>query len=159
MEDKLGGREQTVHPPYREWEELCEAFGLVYRFEFRGPVEEPPRWEVRLRDPDGVLLFPQPVRGRTEDEARWRAEEVLQNWAAIRRLYAAAQRAADRVAPGAQVVLNERAVELEVELAGPWALRAPFLASRDQVTDPHRTEEEWETSLELHFRSHAIRLG
>ncbi|MDR7414899.1 MAG: hypothetical protein QN193_10595 [Armatimonadota bacterium] len=148
-----------MRPPYREWEEMFEAFGVTYRFEFRGPVEDPPRWEVRLRDPEGAYLFPQPVRGRTEDEARWRAEEVLQNWAAIRRLYAAAQRAADRVAPGAQVVLNERAVELEVELVGPWALRTPFLATREEAMDVDRTEEEWETSFELHFRSHAVRLG
>ncbi|MDR5710416.1 MAG: hypothetical protein QN172_09180 [Armatimonadota bacterium] len=147
-----------MRPAYREWEESFEAFGAVYRFEFRGPVEEPPRWEVRLRDPEGALLFPQPVRGRTEDEARWRAEEVLQNWAAIRRLYAAAQRAADRVAPGAEVVLNERAVELEVALSGPWILLVPFLTSRNEVTDPDRTEEEWEVQLAAHFLQHGVRV-
>ncbi len=146
-----------MRPPYREWEESVEAFGAVYCFEFRGPVEDPPRWEVRLRDPEGALLFPQPVRGRTEDEARWRAEEVLQNWAAIRRLYAAAQRAAGRAAPGAEVVLHERAVEVEVELAGPWALRVPFLVARHEVTDPDRTEEEWEAFLEAHFLEYGVR--
>ncbi len=148
-----------MRPPYREWEETFEAFGDVYRFEFRGPVEEPPRWEVRLRDPEGALLFPQPVRGRTEDEARWRAEEVLQNWAAIRRFHAAAQRAAGRAAPGAEVVLHERAVEIEVELVGPWALRVPFFASRSEVTDPDRPEEEWEAVLEAHFLTHAVRVA
>jgi xanthine/CO dehydrogenase XdhC/CoxF family maturation factor len=150
----MGGR-----GAYREWEEAYEVFGVVYRFCFRGPVEEPPRWEVAVLDLGGVPVVPRPVRGRTEDETRWRAEEVLRTWAAVRRLHAAAARAAVRTAPGAEVVLNERAEELEVELAGPWVLRAPYLASRDQVTDPHRTEEEWETSLELHFRSHAVRVG
>jgi hypothetical protein len=147
-----------VRGPYREWEEEFEVFGAVYRFAFRGPVEDPPRWEVRLHDPEGALLFPQPVRGRTEDEARWRAEEVVRHWIGIRRLYAAAVRAAAQAAPGAEVVLNERAVEIEVDLLGPWALRSPFLVARDEVTDPDRTEEEWEESLAAHFRAYAVRM-
>lgn len=146
-------------PGYREWEEAHEVFGATYRFLFRGPVEEPARWEVSIVDAGGAPAVPRRVRGRTEDEARWRAEEAVHTWAAVRRLHAAASRAAARAVPGAEVVLNERAEELEVELSGPWALRTPFLASREEVMDVDRTEEEWETSLELHFRSHAVRVG
>jgi hypothetical protein len=144
--------------PYREWEETYQVFGVVYRFRFRGPVEEPPRWEVGVLEPGGAPVVPRPVRGRTEDEARWRAEEALRTWASVRRLHAAAARAAARAAPGAEVVLNERAEELEVELAGPWAVGVPFVASREEVTDADRSEEEWEARLEAHFRSHAVRL-
>ncbi|MCS7173933.1 MAG: hypothetical protein N0A24_11295 [Armatimonadetes bacterium] len=148
-----------MRPPYREWEEWFEAFGRIYRFEFRGPVEEPPRWEVRLRDPEGALLFPQPVRGRTEDEARWRAEEVVHMWAAVRRLHAAACRAAARATPGAEVVLNERADELQVELLGGWSLQVPFVASRADAMDAARTEQEWEAALESHFRAYGVPSG
>lgn len=145
--------------PYREWEETFEVFGTPYRFRFRGPVEEPARWEVAILDLHGVPVVPRRVRGRTEDEARWRAEEAVHTWAAVRRLHEVASRAALRATPGAEVVLNERAEELEVELTGPWVLRRPFLASREEAMDVDRTEEEWETSLELHFRSHAVRVG
>lgn len=143
--------------PYREWEETFEAFGVVYRFAFRGPVEEPARWEVAILDRDGAAVVPRRVRGRTEDEARWRAEETVQTWASVRRLYAAAVRAAARAAPGSEVVVYERAGEVEVDLSGPWGLRAPFLASREDVADPDRTEEEWEASLEAHFLQHGVR--
>jgi hypothetical protein len=34
----------------------------------------------------------------------------------------------------------------------------PFVASREEVTDADRSEEEWEARLEAHFRSHAVRL-
>jgi hypothetical protein len=148
----------SARGPYREWEETFEAFGVVYRFVFRGPVEEPARWEVAILDAEGTAVVPRRVRGRTEDEARWRAEETVQTWASIRRLYAAAARAAARVAPGAEVVLNERAEELEVELAGPWAVGVSFVASREEVTDADRSEQEWEARLEAHFRSHVVRL-
>ncbi len=149
----MGGR-----GAYREWEEAYEVFGVVYRFCFRGPVEDPPRWEVAVLDLGGTPVVPRPVRGRTEDETRWRAEEVLRTWAAVRRLHAAAARAAARAAPGAEVVLKERAEELEVDLAGPWAVGVPFVASREEVTDANRTEEEWGASVEAHFRRYAVRL-
>ncbi len=145
--------------PYREWEETFEVFGRRYRFHFRGPVEEPARWEVAILDLRGVPVVPRRVRGRTEDEARWRAEEAVQMWAAVWRLHEVASRAAARAAPGAEVVLNERAEELEVALTGPWRLRVPFLASREEVMDAARAEEDWESSLEAHFRSHASRSG
>ncbi|MFN3285402.1 MAG: hypothetical protein ACK45F_03900 [bacterium] len=144
--------------PYREWEETFEVFGRRYRFCFRGPVEEPARWEVAILDLQGVPVVPRRVRGRTEDEARWRAEEAVQTWAAVRRLHEVASRAAVRATPGAEVVLNERAEELEVELTGPWRLRVPFCASRNEVTDPDRTEEEWEEHLAAHFLQHGVRV-
>ncbi len=144
---------------YREWEERFEAFGAVYRFCFRGPVDEPARWEVTILDHAGGLAVPRRVRGRTEDEARWRAEETVQTWASVRRLYAAAARAASRVAPGSEVVLHERAEEVELELEGGWVLQAAFLASRDQVADPTRSEEEWEARIEAHLKDHAVRVS
>ncbi|MCL6498966.1 MAG: hypothetical protein K6U07_02910 [Firmicutes bacterium] len=144
--------------PYREWEETFEVFGTPYRFCFRGPIEEPARWEVAILDAQGIPVVPRRVRGRTEDEARWRAEGAVHTWAAVRRLHEAASRAAARAAPGAEVVLNERAEELEVELTGPWRLRVPFLASRNEVTDPDRTEEEWEVRLAAHFLQHGVRV-
>ncbi|MER3457155.1 MAG: hypothetical protein C4304_09845, partial [candidate division GAL15 bacterium] len=73
--------------------------------------------------------------------------------------HAAAARAASRAAPGAEVVLNERAEELEVDLTGPWTLRVPFVASRQQAMDVEHTEEEWEAVLEAHFRSFGIPLS
>lgn len=145
--------------PYREWVETFEVFGTEYRFSFRGPVDKPARWEVAILDPEGMAVVPRRIRGRTEDEARWRAEEVLHTWVAVRRLHAVASRAAARVAQGSEVVVYERAGELEVELIGSWALRVPFVASREQVADPSRSEEEWEADLEAHFRGHVIRAG
>ncbi|GBD30001.1 hypothetical protein HRbin32_01096 [bacterium HR32] len=149
----------SARGPYREWEETFEAFGAVYRFAFRGPVEEPARWEVAILDADGVAVVPRRVRGRTEDEARWRAEETVQTWVSVRRLHAAAARAAARVAPGSEVVVHERAGEVEVDLTGPWGLRAPFLATREDVVSPDCSEEEWEARFEAHLHSHAVRLG
>jgi hypothetical protein len=142
--------------PYREWSEDVETFGRLYRFEFRGPVEDPPRWEVRVLDGAGAAAVPHVVRGKTEDEARWRAEEVLQTWAAVRRLHSVASRVANRVAPGSEVLLSERAAEIEVELVGGWMLRASFLLDRDEALDPNRTEEEWEAWIEAHFLEHAV---
>jgi len=155
----MGGGTVSGTVPYREWEETYEVFGTVYRFVFRGPVEEPARWEVTVLDQGGSPVIPRRIRGRTEDEARWRAEEAAHTWAAVRRLHAAASRAAARAAPGSEVVLNERAEELEVELVGPWVLRTPFVASREEAMDTERPEDEWEASLELHFRSHAVWMG
>ncbi len=148
-DDSVGAR-----GPYREWEETFEAFGVTYRFAFRGPVEEPARWEVVILDTDGVAVVPRRVRGRTEDEARWRAEQTLQTWASIRRLCAAARAAAARAVPGSEVVIHERADEVAVDLAGPWRLQEPFLASREEVVDPDRTEGEWEATMEAHFLQH-----
>ncbi len=149
----------SARGPYREWEETFEAFGVVYRFAFRGPVEEPARWEVAILELDGTAVVPRRVRGRTEDEARWRAEETVQTWASVRRLYGAAARAAARVVPGSEVVVHERAGEVEIDLSGPWALRAPFLVRREEVADADRAEEEWEACLEAHFLEHAVRTG
>ncbi len=145
--------------PYREWEETYEVFETTYRFSFRGPVDQPARWEVAILDLEGVPVVPRRVRGRTEDEARWRAEEVVHTWAAVRRLHAAACRAAARATPGAEVVLNERADELQVELLGRWSLRVPFVASRADAMDAARTEQEWEAALESHFRAYGVRSG
>jgi hypothetical protein len=142
--------------PYREWSEDFEVFGRVYRFEFRGPVENPARWEVRVLDSGGEAAVPQVVRGKTEDDARWRAEEALQTWAAVRRLHSVASRVADRVAPGSEVLLSERATEIEVELIGGWVLRAPLLLDRDEILDPDRAEEEWEAWIDAHFLEHAV---
>ncbi|MDR5682597.1 MAG: hypothetical protein QN163_01025 [Armatimonadota bacterium] len=142
--------------PYREWDEDFEVFGVVYRFAFRGPVEDPPRWEVRVFDAAGEAAVPGVVRGKTEDDARWRAEEAIQTWAAVRRLHAVASRVADRIAPGSEVLLSERATEMEVELIGGWALGAPLLLDRDDVLDPDRTEEEWEAWIEAHLLEHAV---
>jgi hypothetical protein len=145
-----------MRPQYREWNEEFEAFGVVYRFAFRGPIEDPPRWEVRVLDAAGEAAVPRIVRGKTEDDARWRAEDAVQTWAAVRRLHAVASRVADRVAPGSEVLLSERATEIEVELIGGWMLRAPFLLDRDEALDPDRTEEEWEAWIEAHFLEHAV---
>ncbi|MCS7234469.1 MAG: hypothetical protein RMM30_00555 [Armatimonadota bacterium] len=145
--------------PYREWEETYEVFQTTYRFSFRGPVGQPGRWEVAILDLEGVSVIPRRVRGRTVDEARWRAEEVLHTWAAVRRLHAAACRAAARATPGAEVVLNERADELQVELVGCWSLQVPFVAARVDAMDVARTEQEWEAALESHFRAYGVPSG
>jgi hypothetical protein len=149
----------SARGPYREWEETFEAFGAVYRFAFRGPVEEPARWEVAILDADGVAVVPRRVRGRTEDEARWRAEETVQTWVSVRRLHAAAARAAARVAPGSEVVVHERAGEVEVDLTGPWGLRAPFLATREDVVPPPGRASVWEQISAAHPNPPAVRWG
>ncbi|MBM3450909.1 MAG: hypothetical protein FJX78_08035 [Armatimonadetes bacterium] len=142
----------------RQWEESFETFGQRFRFMLRGPVGDPARWEVSLATLAGEAIFPQAIRGKTEDEARWRAEQSLRNWIAMRRLHAACQRAADRVAPGATVVLHERATEVRVDLAGGWNLREPFRLHRDETLDESRAEADWEAWVEAHLSEHCERL-
>jgi hypothetical protein len=101
----------------------------------------------------GRLLTRNPVRGRSVDDVRDRALQVLHNLLGIERIQEEVLAVAAEVAPGASVDLTEDAQAIRAALTGPWEFDVPFAVSRDELEDGLDIE-----SLRLrildHFHSH-----
>lgn len=101
----------------------------------------------------GRLLTRNPVRGRSVDDVRDRALQVMHNLFGIERIQEEVLAVAAEIAPGASVDLTEDAQTIRAVLRGPWELDVPFAVPRDEL------EEELDIeSLRLrildHFHSH-----
>jgi hypothetical protein len=91
-------------------------------------------WEGR-RTPWKRPYLRAPILGRSPDEARDRALEVLHTYVGLERFRLMVTEVARRAAPGAGVEVGEDAREVTVTLVGPYALDVPLVVSRGEVVD------------------------
>lgn len=134
---------------------------VVHGREFRLVVQGPDslrRYSAVISDPvTGRTLTRTPVRGRSPDDVRDRALEVMHNLLGIERFQELVVVVAGELAPGAAVDLTEDAQAIHAELAGPWVLAAPLAVPRDDVTDPASDPLALRARIEAHFRAHLRR--
>jgi len=105
----------------------------------------------------GRLLTRNPVRGRSPDDARDRALEVIHNLLGIERLQEAIVAVARELAPGAEVDLTEDAHAIRADLSGAWELAIPFALPRDEVYDPEFDPDGARERVRAHFAAHLRR--
>jgi hypothetical protein len=105
------------------------------------------------------LLTRNPVRGRSPDDVRDRALEVIHNLLGIERLQEAIVAVARELAPGAEVDLTEDAHAIRADLSGAWELAIPFALPRDEVYDPEFDPDGARERVRAHFTAHLRRSG
>lgn len=107
----------------------------------------------------GRILTRTPVRGRSAEDARDRALEVMHNLISIERLQEAIVAVTRELAPGARVELTEDAQAVRAELRGEWELARPFAVPRDEVYDPEFDLEATSARVRAHFAAYLRRSG
>lgn len=101
----------------------------------------------------GRALTRNPVRGRSVDEVRDRALQVLHNLVGIERIQEEILAVAAELAPGASVELTEDAHAIRADLVGPWALDASFVVPRDELEED-LDFESLRRRVREHFSAH-----
>lgn len=135
-------------------DEAITLHGRTFRLTIQGP-DEGRRYSAYIKEETtGRLLTRNPVRGRSADDARDRALEVMYNLLGIERLHNDILAVAAEVAPGATVELTEDAQTIRAEVAGPWHLDVPFSVPRDEVADPEADRDELRARILSHFRAY-----
>ncbi len=138
----------------RRFEEHYTHLGRQFVLVCEGPVDGT-RYEVSIREaPDGRLLTRAPVRGRSPDDARDRALEVIATMLGIERLQETILAVAAELAPGARVELTENARAIQADVVGTWRLTAPLTVPRDVVMDPDVDLEAIRAQIRAHFLAH-----
>lgn len=137
--------------------EEVEIFGRRLLLAIEGPDEER-RFSATIQDVStGRLLTRNPVRGRSADDARDRALEVMHNLLGIERLQEVILAVAREVAPGASVELTEDAQAVRADLAGGWVLAVPFALPREEVYEPDFDPGLMRERVRDHFAAHLRR--
>ncbi|MGH2398851.1 MAG: hypothetical protein ACRDF6_03320 [bacterium] len=133
------------------------VFGRRFEVTIDGPDADR-RYAATIRDASsGRLLTRNPVRGRSPDDARDRALEVMHNLVSIERLQEAIVAVARELAPGAEVDLTEDAHAIRADLSGAWELAVPFALLRDEVYDPEFDPDAAREQIRAHFAAHLRR--
>ena len=125
-------------------DEEVELYGRRFTFRYT-PRPELRRVEVEILEGVGGGArgyVRAPVRGRTPDDARDRAWEVLRNHAGLDRYVGLVAKEVHAAAPEATIVVEEDARMIRVELRGTRRMRYPLTLVREDALDPERTEEE-----------------
>lgn len=137
--------------------EEVELFGRRFRLAIAGPDADR-RFSATIEDlATGRVLTRNPVRGRSADDVRDRALEVVHNLVSIERLHEVVLAAAREMAPGAMVELTEDARAVRADLGGAWSLAVPFSVERDEVYDPDFDPELLADRVRDHFAAHLRR--
>jgi len=137
-------------------DEEIELYGRRFTFRFTSRPEMR-RVEVEILEGAGHAArpyVPSPVRGRTTEDARERAWEVLRKYAGLDRYLTLVARVVQAVAPGSTLAVDEDARTIRVDLRGPRRLRFPLTLVREDALDPERTEEELTTFIRSHLEAH-----
>ena len=129
------------------------VFGRLYSMTIEGPDGDR-RFNAYVKESrTGRLLTRNPVRGRSVDDVRDRALEVMHNLLGIERIQEEVLAIAAEVAPGASVELTEDAQTIRASLTGSWELDVPFTMSRDELEEGLDVESLRLRILE-HFHAH-----
>jgi len=138
----------------KRFEEQLTYLGRQFVLICEGPVDTN-RYEVQIRElPDRRLLTRAPVRGRSPDDARDRALEVMHTMLGIERLQEAILAVAADLAPGSTVELTENADAIRADLGGAWQLLRPLAVPRDAVADPDVDFEAVRGQIRAHFTAY-----
>ncbi len=136
------------------FEERLTYYGRQFVLIGEGPVDGG-RYEVHIREsPDGRPLTRAPVRGRSPDDAKDKALEVVHTMVGIERLQEAIIAVAAELAPGASVELTEDARAIRADLTGAWQFATPLAVPRDVVADPELDFEAIRVQIRAHFLAH-----
>jgi hypothetical protein len=137
----------------RRREEIT-VHGRRFALIIEGP-DDARRYSAHVREAEaGRPLTRNPVRGRSADDARDRALEVMHNLLGIARVHDAIVAAAAEFAPGATVTLTEDAHGIRAELEGTWSLDTPLTIPRDVVADPDADLDDVRLKILEHFHAH-----
>lgn len=129
------------------------VFGRTFTVTIDGPDGDR-RFSAYVREvPTGRLLTRTPVRGRSVDDVRDRALEVMRNLLGIERIHEEIVTVAAERAPGASVELAEDAKAIYAELSGPWVLEVPFAVPRNEL-DEELDLDALRRRIREHFQSH-----
>ncbi len=135
-------------------EDQFSYLGRRFVLTCEGPIDNR-RYEVFIRElPSGRLLTRAPVRGRSPEDAKDRAVEVIHTMLGIERLQDAIVAIAAELAPGTTVELTEDAQAIRAEVSGDWELTAPLAVPRDVITDPDLDFETLRDQVRVHFITH-----
>lgn len=137
----------------RRREEIT-VHGRRFVVTIEGP-DDARRYSAHVREAETDRpLTRNPIRGRSADDARDRALEVMHNLVGIARLQHEILAVADELAPGAVVTLSEDAQAVRAEFSGAWELAVPFAVARDEVADPDADVDSWRERIRAHFVEH-----
>ncbi len=137
-------------------DEEVQLYGrrFILRFTPRPDIR---RVEVEILEGTGPGARPYirtPVRGRTADDARDRAWEVLRTHAGLDRYLGLVARAVRSMAPGTRVEVEEDAQVIRISLQGDRRLRYPLTLVRQDALDPARSDEELSTFIRAHLETY-----
>lgn len=130
--------------------------GRSFSVTIEGPGNDR-RFDAYVRETGtGRLLTRNPVRGRSVEDARDRALQVMHNLIGIERIQDEVLTVAVEMAPGAAVELTEDAGAIRADLRGPWTLEVPFAVQRDELeegVDFESLRRRIREHFQLHLRS------
>jgi hypothetical protein len=119
--------------------EFVRILGRRFELAIDGPVP-PGRYEVRVwegrRWPWRRAYLRAPIRGRTPDDARERALEVLSTYVGVAQFRAMVEGIVKRVRPASAVLLREDARHFIVTVADGALSPAPWVVAREDVLGP-----------------------
>lgn len=140
------------------FDERIEVLGRLFTLRAEGPLLSG-RYEIRIyegrRTPWRKPYLRAPIRGRSLEEARERAVEVLHTYAGLDRFRVMVEDVAQRVAPGGGVEIGEDAQEVTVVLTGPYFLEVPLVISRADVLDRRADLEHLRGLVRSHLEAYA----
>lgn len=137
-------------------DEEVELYGRRFTFRYTARPEIR-RMEVEILEgagPTARAYVRAPVRGRTPDDARDRAWEVLRNYAGLDRYLGLVAKEVRVAAPDATIVVEEDARMIRVELRGTRRLRYPLTLVREDAVDPDRSEEDLVAFIRAHLEAY-----
>ena len=134
--------------------EEVTLFGRRFVLMIEGP-DEARRFSAHIQEhATSVPLTRNPVRGRSLQDVRDRALEVMHNLLTMERAQEMILAATAELAPGATVDLTEDAQTIRAELSGAWEFDVPLAIPRDDLYDPDADLEELRERIVAHFREH-----
>ncbi len=123
--------------------EQIDIHGRVFSVAIDGP-DDGARYSATITEAaTGRMLTRTPVRGRSLEDVRDRAVDVIRNLTAVERLQSAIIAALRELAPEATVELTEHAAAIQADVVGGWVLSPPLSLPRDQITDPEADLDAW----------------
>ncbi len=134
----------------KHFEEEVTVHGRQFILSGEGPVSVG-RYEVVIREIGGRLLTRAPVRGRSPEDARDRALEVLHTMLGIEVLQDVIIAVATELAPGSHVELTEDAHAIHAELVGRWHLTVPLAIPREEIESSDVDLEALQAKIRAHF--------
>ena len=123
--------------------EQIEIHGRTFTVVIDGPDDAHRYSAIITEHASGRSLTRTPVRGRSADDVRARAADVIRNLTVIERLQAEAVATVRALAPGATVELTEDAGAIRAEVSGSWTLEPPLTLPREEITDPDADLGAW----------------
>jgi hypothetical protein len=138
----------------RRASEPLTIHGRTFVVVIDGPDDDARYSATITEDATGRTLTRTPVRGRSVEDVRARAADVVRNLTAIERLQAEAVAAITALAPGAVIELTEDAHAIRADVSGGWILHAPLTLPRDEITDPDADLEAWATYVRDHLAAY-----